>query len=635
MCGISGVLSWSQPPDREVLKLMNDSLAHRGPDAEGIYIDGPLGLAHRRLSVIDLTIAANQPLVDITGKYCVVFNGEIYNFKALRHELETTGARFKTQSDTEVLLEAYKKWGHKCLDRFNGMFAFALWDGPQQQLFLARDRLGKKPLFYYMLPQGGLVFASELKALLEDPRIPRKMNMQALNQYLSFGYIMAPESMVDGVKKLEPAHYLIVKKGKETPPKQYWDLKSYFSQKNNFTSSADASDELLHLLRDAIKLRMVSDVSLGAFLSGGIDSSSIVAGMCHTQPSGSHHTFSMGFQEETFSELEMAKRVAQHLNVIHKDKVLLPNLAENLSEIAYYADEPFSDTSIIPMYYLAQFSRKHVTVCLSGDGADEIFGGYETYLADKICRHTGFLSPTHKNFILRLINQFSPTTFNKVSLDYKLRKFFEAHSQDLDRAHASWRVIFSESEKQSLVCPELFSEYFQEDTRNRVLHYGREVQGCHYLDRAMYMDTKTWLPDDILVKVDRASMAHGMETRSPFLDYRLVEFAASLPVSLKIHGFQKKYLLKLSQKDSLPWRVRHQRKKGFNSPVSHWMLNTLKPFYEDILSTQDDLFGEVILKNTIKELYNNHQKKLQDNGLKLFSLIMLSLWKKRFKVSMP
>ncbi|MBT6716693.1 MAG: asparagine synthase (glutamine-hydrolyzing), partial [Nitrospina sp.] len=292
MCGISGVLSWSQPPDREVLKLMNDSLAHRGPDAEGIYIDGPLGLAHRRLSVIDLTIAANQPLVDITGKYCVVFNGEIYNFKALRHELETTGARFKTQSDTEVLLEAYKKWGHKCLDRFNGMFAFALWDGPQQQLFLARDRLGKKPLFYYMLPQGGLVFASELKALLEDPRIPRKMNMQALNQYLSFGYIMAPESMVDGVKKLEPAHYLIVKKGKETPPKQYWDLKSYFSQKNNFTSSADASDELLHLLRDAIKLRMVSDVSLGAFLSGGIDSSSIVAGMCHTQPSGSHHTFS-------------------------------------------------------------------------------------------------------------------------------------------------------------------------------------------------------------------------------------------------------------------------------------------------------------------------------------------------------
>ena len=248
---------------------------------------------------------------------------------------------------------------------------------------------------------------------------------------------------------------------------------------------------------------MVSDVSLGAFLSGGIDSSSIVAGMCHTQPSGVHQTFSMGFREESFSELEMAKRVARHLKVIHKDQVLLPNLVANLSEIAYFADEPFSDTSIIPMFYLAQFSRKQVTVCLSGDGADEIFGGYETYLADKICHHTGFLSSNQKNLILGLIKKFSPTTFNKVSLDYKMRKFFEVHSQDLDRAHASWRVIFSEPEKKTLLCPEVFSEFSQQDPQDRFLQFAREVQECHYLDRAMYMDIKTWLPDDILVKVDR------------------------------------------------------------------------------------------------------------------------------------
>ena len=635
MCGISGILSWSEIPDRKILERMNNSLTHRGPDAQGIHIEGALGLAHRRLSVIDLTKDANQPLADVTGQYWIAYNGEIYNYKAIRKELEVIGAHFKTKSDTEVLLEAYKQWGLECLDRFNGMFAFALWDGPRRRLILARDRLGKKPLFYYKLPRGGLIFASELKALLEDPRVPRKLNMRALSQYLSFGYVTGEETMLGEVKKLAPGHYLTVEEKQEITPKEYWDLKKFFLNKRKFSSSFEASQELLQLLQDAIKLRLVSDVSLGAFLSGGIDSSSIVAGMCHSQPSGTHQTFSMGFREESFSELEMAKRVARHLKVIHKDQIVLPNLVENLSEIAYFADEPFADTSIIPMYYLAEFSRKNVTVCLSGDGADETLGGYETYLADKICRYTGFLSIAQKNLIHGLVKNFLPTTFNKVGFDYKVRKFFEGHSPDLDRAHASWRVIFSEPEKKALLCPEVFSGWSQRDPQDNFLKLAREVKECHYLDRAMYMDIKTWLPDDILAKVDRASMAHGMEIRNPFLDYRLVEFAASLPVPLKIRGFNKKYLLKVSQKDFLPRRIRYQKKRGFNTPVSHWMLKTLKPFYEDILSTQDDLFGEIILKNKIEELYNNHQKMDEDNGFKLFSLIMLSLWKRRFNISMP
>ena len=633
MCGISGIFSWSELPDRKILEKMNNSLTHRGPDAQGIHIEGPLGLAHRRLSVIDLAETSNQPMADVTGQYWITYNGEIYNYKIIRKELEVKGAQFKTKSDTEVLLEAYKQWGLECLDRFNGMFAFALWDGPCRRLILARDRLGKKPLFYYKLPRGGIIFASELKALLEDPRVPRKMNMRALSQYLSFGYVMGEESMVGEVKKLAPGHYITMEEKQDIIPKQYWDLKQNFLHKRTFSSPFEASQELLELLQDAIKLRMISDVSLGAFLSGGIDSSSIVAGMYRHSSSEDHQTFSMGFLEKTFSELDMANKVARYLKVSHKAQVLDSSLVENLSEIAYFADEPFADTSIIPMFYLAQFSRKDVTVCLSGDGADETLGGYETYIADKICRHTGFLSEGKKYFIQRLINKFFPTTFNKVGFGYKLRKFFEAHSLDLDRAHASWRVIFNETEKKALLCPEVFSEWSQRDPQDRFLQFAKEVRGCHYLDRAMYMDIKTWLPDDILVKVDRASMAHGMEIRSPFLDYRLVEFAASLPVSLKIRGFQKKYLLKASQKNFLPWRIRHQKKRGFNSPVSHWLLKSLRPFYEDILSTQDDLFGEIITKNAINKLYKNHQENVEDNGFKLFSLIMLFLWKRRFKIT--
>ncbi|HIC44501.1 MAG TPA: asparagine synthase (glutamine-hydrolyzing), partial [Sulfurimonas sp.] len=391
-------------------------LVHRGPDAEGIFIKGPIGLAHRRLSIIDLSEAANQPMPDESGNYHIVFNGAIYNFKALRQDLETSGSQFHTNSDTEVLLEAYKKWGTNCLERLNGMFAFAIWDRPNRRLFLARDRLGKKPLFYFPLPEGGLVFASELKALLAYPAAPRDMDMNALRQYLSFGYVPGSTCIISGIKKLPPGHFLIAENGKSQEPVSYWDLKASFLNKRKFNSTAEASEEFQSLFLDAVQARLVSDVPLGAFLSGGIDSSAIVSSMSQTRPYPLPQTFSMGFEEKTYSELAMAQKVAELLKVEHQDQVLSfdVDLLPKLPELAYFADEPFADTSFIPMFSLAEFCKQHVTVCLSGDGGDEILGGYETYIADKICKKTNWLPNKIREGLLTLTRKFWPVSFGKV-----------------------------------------------------------------------------------------------------------------------------------------------------------------------------------------------------------------------------
>ncbi len=629
MCGICGIFSWSPPPDRDVLQKMNDRQIHRGPDAEGLFLNGPIGLAHRRLSIIDLRDTANQPLADSEKNTQIIFNGEIYNYLEIRKDLESRGARFRTESDTEVLLEAYKLWGPTCLERLNGMFAFAIWDEKKQELFLARDRLGKKPLFYHLLPGGGLVFASELKSLLAHPEVPRDINLNALNQYLSFGYVPGTGCMISGIQKLPPGHYLIKNQQELKGPVSYWNLHEAFQTKRHFRSTEEAAEEFQSLFQDAVKIRLMSDVPLGAFLSGGIDSSAIVSAMRQIQPASSPQTFSMGFTEASYSELDMARQVAQFLQVDHRDQIMESNLLNQLPEVAYYADEPFADTSIIPMYYLAEFSRRHVTVCLSGDGGDEILGGYETYIADKLCRHTRWLSNGMRQALMKLSSWLLPVSFGKVSLDYKIRKFLEGHSSDIDRAHASWRILFSEEEKTRLWAPSLKTHEEMSDPIEPFLEKAREVKNCHFLDRAFYVDIKTWLPDDILVKVDRSTMAHGLEARAPFLDYRLVEFAASLPVSLKIRGYQKKFLLKQANKKYLPRNVLYQKKRGFNAPVSHWITGLIKPYIEEILESDSPLFTSILCRDSVKDLYQRHRQKKQDHGLQLFALVMLHLWNRQ------
>ncbi|RME60702.1 asparagine synthase (glutamine-hydrolyzing) [Candidatus Parcubacteria bacterium] len=630
MCGICGKLSWTSRSGREIVERMNLRLAHRGPDAAAVEQVGPIVLGHRRLAIIDLTSAGNQPMMDVSGQYWIVFNGEVYNFLEIRDELLKSGAQFRSRSDTEVILEAYKQWGIHCLQHFNGMFAFALWDGIRQQLFLVRDRLGKKPLFYYEFPDGGISFASEIKALLQDPEIPRKLNLAALSQYLSLSYILTSESIIQGVSKLPPAHYLRVEKGKTPEIVRYWNLEQSFRNKRDFQSEEAAAEELKALLDDAVGLRLISDVPLGAFLSGGVDSSAIVASMCQQKEPGDVYSFSMGFEEQSYSELHEARAVAAALGVTHKDMIAYPNAVDLLPRIVYFADEPFADTSMIPMFLLAEFSRKHVTVCLSGDGGDEIFAGYETYFADQIYQAVHWIPASMVRALYFAFDRIWPVTYKKVSFDYKMRKFLTGLGYPYERAHYHWRTIFTDEEKRTLVSRRL-NGVLDVDPFNDFMMFAREVEGCHYLDRSMYVDIKTWLVDDILVKVDRATMAHALEARAPFLDYRVVEFAASLPVKLKMNLLRKKYLLKKSQRGRLPAFVLKRSKQGFNAPIAHWLLHELRLKYYDLLLSDAAEMG--LEPSFIAKLWDEHIQKVQDNSFKLLTLINLVLWIREFDVN--
>ncbi|NEQ64724.1 MAG: asparagine synthase (glutamine-hydrolyzing) [Symploca sp. SIO2D2] len=624
MCGISGKLSWDNPPSQSLIQKMNDQLIHRGPDAEGIYVNGAIGLGHRRLSIIDLSEAGKQPMSDISGLFWLVFNGEIYNYQEIRSQLIALGANFRTKTDTEVILEAYKHWGIDCLQRFNGMFAIALWDQTQQSLFLARDRLGEKPIFYYPLLEGGVVFASELKALRQDPTVPEEINPKALSHYFSLGYTLTSESILEGVKKLEAGHYLIVKQGKPLREVLYWNLAHHFQQKQKFASEAEAIEALLCLLEDAVKLRMIADVPLGAFLSGGLDSSAIVATMSRLRSPQENHTFTIGFQEKSYSELPEANLVANFLQVSHHEQIVDADMATLLPQIVWHADEPFADTSMIPMYFLAKLAREQVTVCLSGDGADELFAGYPTHVADKLHYLTRWLPKCLINFVEQTANHWIPVSFNKVSFDYKLRQFLKGYAYEPTRAHYSWRTIFSDDEKKKLL-PGLSYIIDESDPFEHFQKYQQDIADCHYLDQAMYIDIKTWLVDDILVKVDRSTMAHGLEARVPFLDHRLVEFAASLPVDLKMKGFQPKYLLKKSQSSYLPDKPINRAKVGFNSPISYWLTTSLKDFFNEVVKYNNKI-NNLFDFDYIQTIQKNHNAKLQDNSLQLLSILNFILW---------
>ncbi len=627
MCGICGKLSWDQPPSQALIERMNCKIAHRGPDAEGTKVQGALGMGHRRLSIIDLSPAGKQPMQDTSGRYWIVFNGEIYNYETLRQELKSRGASFQTRTDTEVILEAYKNWGVECLSHFNGMFAFALWDDVQQQLFLARDRLGKKPLFYQPLEGGGLIFASELKSLCEDPAVSRRINPAALSHYFSLSYTLTAEAMLEGVHKLPAAHYLVARRGKRSIPVCYWDLASHFQNKASYKNESEAGEALRDLVDDAVRIRLISDVPLGAFLSGGVDSSTIVAAMCQTQPAQDVHTFSAGFKEKSFNELEEARAVARVLGVTHRDRYVLPDTASLIPKMVYYADEPFADTSMIPMYLLAEFARQYVTVALSGDGGDEIFAGYETYTADRIHHLTRWIPRWASGGLCRAIDWWLPVSFDKVSLDYKIRQFLLGHAYEAPRAHYHWRTIFPEEEKETLLPASLRQQMREADAYQHFRKFDQDVADCHYLDRAMYVDIKTWLVDDILVKVDRSTMAHALEARAPFLDYRLVEFAASLPVDLKMKGFQKKYLLKKSQAGRLPDFVLQRKKQGFNAPVSHWLTTSLSEQYRGMtISNTQSFFNPAY----VEKLWDEHAHRQRDNSFKLLTIINFHLWAQEY-----
>jgi asparagine synthase (glutamine-hydrolysing) len=618
MCAIVGCLSNGPYPARRTIEAMADVLSHRGPDACGFFVEGRITLGHRRLSVIDISDAANQPMQDSTGRYVIVFNGEIYNFAELRTELAQSGHSFKTRSDTEVILEAYKRWHTGALERFNGMFALALWDRHEQSLLLARDRIGKKPLFYSATNQG-LIFASEIRALLHHPSVKAEVDLAGLACFLTMNYVSGDRSLLAGIRKLPPATFLVAKPGGVLSIQRYWSLAPHFHKKNAYRTELEAAEALGALIDDATRLRMVSDVPLGAFLSSGIDSAAVVASM--KLASNNVETFSIAFAESSYNEAGEARELASRLDTKHRDLVVGIDLDGMIQSIVRAADEPIADNSTLPMWFLCRFAREHVTVALSGDGGDELFAGYETYVADAFARH---LMQFPTRLLSRLADHILPVSFDKVSWDYKLRLFLKGIPEGWPRSHYSWRTIFDLTERLRLMRPEIAEKIKECDPYEDFASIYAEVDKCQPLDQALYLDMRTWLVDDVLVKTDRMSMAHGLEVRAPLLDYRVAEFAAALPQEWKLRRTETKYLLKQSQQQRLPKEVLKRRKKGFNAPMSHWLRGPLRDFAHDCLSSSK--LEDYFIRKEIDQLWTDHMQRRRDNGFKLFGLVCFSLW---------
>lgn len=623
MCGIAGVVSpHLSAGDLQAVDKMVHALLHRGPDGNATAEVAGGVFGHTRLAVIDLDQSANQPMQDASGRYLIVYNGELYNFRALRRELSEYP--FRTNSDTEVILAAFAKWGEQCLDRFNGMFAFAIWDTQNHDLFLARDRLGEKPLYWATTADGAFAFASEPQALTRHPGITKTLDPNGLGMFLQLNYTVGQQTLYSGIHRFPAAHCGWVRRGQDSPSQTcYWDLASHFHNKRRDLSPLSAALELAELLDDAVASRLVSDVPVGAFLSGGLDSSAITASMARTIGPGHTKTFSIGFDDASFDELDYAQSVADHLDVDHHPATIDRDLPRLIEQLDIATREPLADTSFLPMLLLSEVTRKQVTVALSGDGADEIFLGYPTYNADVLHRWSSPLLRPLQPTLTKLVDKL-PVSFAKVSFDYKARQWVSGLNLNPTDAHGHWREIFAQTQARQVLSDDVLQTIdFGASSRASAQHLA-EVGGCHYLDQASYVDIKTWLPDDILVKVDRATMAHSLEARAPFLDHRIVEFAASLPVNHKLNLGVGKRVLRTAQRHRLPSVTLQRSKRGFNAPVSAWFNGPLKEKVYDTLhhAALDSLINRVYLDRIMNEHTNNET----DHGLKLLSLYSLSRW---------
>ena len=570
MCGISGLLihregAISSPAG--TLRRMTERLGHRGPDGDGHFEDAPVFLGHRRLSIIDIAGGA-QPMAGTQGAV-VTFNGEIYNYREVRESLETRGRRFRTDSDTEVLLQAFEEYGEACVDHFNGMFAFAIWNPAQRALFLARDRMGEKPL-YYMDGPGFFAFASELKGLLCIDEVNRSLeiDVRALSDFLSLGYIVQPKSIYKGVCQLNPGHCGWIRLGDTAfKPRPYWSLADAFMDGKAQPGEA-LRDDFVNLFEDSVRLRLRADVPTATFLSGGIDSAAVLAATAHLT-GGTPAALTMGFADRSFDETRLASETADRLGAAFTrlETGDAPVTAEALIDIF---DEPFADTSVIPMASLTKAARLSHKVALSGDGADELLAGYPTYRADKYYRRYRQVPDIAQRAARWFADRTLKPSYRKVSFDYKLRQFLGSHGLAPERAHYWWRVVFAEAEKEQLLSDDVRTALGDYDPFESFHNAFDQVPDAGFLDRCLYVDSVTWLPSDILVKVDRTSMVHGLEVRAPFLDHRLVEFCARLPETLKMQGAQQKVLLKQAFRDRLSSRVLQGPKRGFNAPTADY-----------------------------------------------------------------
>jgi asparagine synthase (glutamine-hydrolysing) len=620
MCGICGIVSFhpDMPTDPSILRRMNQSIRHRGPDDEGYYQDNQMSLAMRRLSIIDLH-TGQQPISNELGNVWVVYNGEIYNFKHVRAELEQRGHIFKTQTDTEVIVHAYEEYGDECVKYFNGMFAIALWDARRCRLFLARDRLGIKPLYYWAGPDK-LVFGSELKALIQHPDTPRRINLVALDLFLGLEYIPSPYTIYENVFKLLPGHTLVVENG-QLKINQYWEV----PYQPVGQSEAECAEILSNLINESIRIRLMSDVPLGAFLSGGIDSSTIVGYMSQNM-SEPVQTFSIGFEEETYNELPYADAVSRHFGTSHHVEVLKPDYAGLAEKLVCQHDEPFADTSIFPTFLVSEVASRKVKVVLSGDGGDELFAGYDTYLAERLNRYYAVLPGALREHILPRFADRLPPQPAKKGLINKFKRMVEGGALDPALQHTRWMIFLNSADKESLYQSDLRAILQDQLTSELFNGYFDKASRFDRLAQQQYVDLKTYLADDILTKVDRMSMAVSIEARVPLLDYHIVEFALNLPPYMKLSGSRTKSILRHAVKDLLPALVLEKPKEGFSIPMKHWLTTSLKPMMLDLLSKnslqQHGYFDHRVVAKWIQE----HLVGSANHSHRLWALMVFELW---------
>lgn len=617
MCGIVGIRSLNgQPVTQDEIRTMCAALVHRGPDDEGCYLGPSVGLGMRRLSIIDLA-TGHQPIGNEDGSVWVVFNGEIYNFHELRRDLETRGHRLSTETDTETIVHLYEEYGARCVDHLRGMFAFAIWDDRRQQLVLARDRLGIKPL-YYVESGGRLVFASELKAILQLPEIARRLNWRAVTHLFTWLTTPAAESILEGIRKLEPGHVLTVSQGHAPRLERYWDVRfepDYSHDERYF------AEHLRELLEEVVRLHLISDVPLGAFLSGGIDSSSIVAMMARAD-TRRVKTFSIGFADQDYSELAYARLVAHKFGTEHHELVLEPDVLADLDDLAWFLDEPFGDSSAIPTYMVSKLASGHVTVVLSGDGGDELFAGYDRYTVEERERRVRFI-PVSARRALRALTSLLPSGM-------KGRNFLRHILLPDSERYLDAGTLFGHANQRSLFRPEILELVADYDSRAAAARRLANEAG-HWLSALQSLDLHSYLPLDILTKVDRMSMAHSIEARPPFLDHKLIEFAATIPAELQLRNGTTKRILKRALRGILPDPVIDRRKRGFAIPLGRWFRGHLHEFVRDLLlsetSTRRGIFNREYIEGLIR---GRAEGRGTDLDLELWTLISFELWCRTF-----
>ncbi len=644
MCGICGEINLNRKKIKPgVIRQMCDVLAHRGPDDEGmVFLRGDkvseakshfpadlvesgfeVGLGHRRLSIIDLSKAGHQPMTNEDRTLWIVYNGEIYNFQEIRSHLEKRGHLFKSRSDTEVILHAYEEWGVDCLRYFRGMFAFGLWDNRQKRLFLARDRLGKKPLVY-SCQNGRFAFASEIKALLQIPWVERTLNPSAIHYYLTYQYIPSPESIFRGIMKLPPAHYLLYDSNGNLKIECYWRLNCNFQEKRKIDGET-VCEIIREKLEESVKLRLISDVPLGAFLSGGIDSG-LVVGLMAKNGGSPVKTFSIGFEEKEFNELNFARILSNHFGTDHHEFIVKPCVIEILPKLVWHYNEPFADSSSIPTYYISQLTKEYVKVVLTGDAGDENFAGYPRYRRSKyVLWFTKLPNVIRKDLMVKTLQVLSRSPWKRKTI-HRLRDFVEMLSPHQGQNYFEQIRIFSEKEKRELYSNEFFNQIVNTNAIDYLIKKYEEAGLENPLERLLYLDMVTYLPEDLLVKVDIATMANSVEARIPFLDHQFIETIAEIPFEFKLRGLKLKFILKKAFSDFLPDSILKRRKMGFGVPIQRWFRKELKKYTHEILLDGKTIGRGYFKREAIERLLNDHIFLRYDNSAKIWALLFLEIW---------